>query len=78
MNYRKATKQYNDKLKPCPFCGERLVTKVDCGCTEYVHPANKCILASADSEYGPLWVPNNKEYIDRWNRRINNERKTST
>lgn len=59
-------------LKPCPFCGGRL--KVSDDGSEYLHPINDCILAEADSEYGPLWIrTNSQKHIDAWNRRACDE-----
>ena len=53
------------ELKPCPFCGVQLeLTKYE----GWKHPDGKCFLASADTEYGNIWVA--PDEIDGWNRRV--------
>ena len=56
------------ELKPCPFCNSQLEP------TEYgdwKHPDGECFLASADSEYGNIWVA--PDEIDKWNWRASDE-----
>lgn len=58
------------ELKTCPFCGAELCLKGNIEYAEYRHPDNDCILADADSEYGPLWFDaSDNKYIKKWNRR---------
>ena len=59
------------ELKPCPFCGERLILLERY--KEYRHPNNECILAFIDSEYGEVFF-NEKDTlaIEAWNRRADN------
>ena len=56
------------ELKPCPFCGERLILLERY--KEYIHPNNGCILAFIDSEYGEVFF-NEKDTLalEAWNRR---------
>ena len=71
MKYRKATKKYDDRLKPCPFCGEKLFIDENRSLREYQHPNNDCFLAEADSEYGAIWIDtNDKDSIKKWNTRV--------
>lgn len=60
------------ELKPCPFCGERLILSERY--KEYRHPNNECILAFIDSEYGEVFF-NEKDTlaIEAWNRRHNDD-----
>ena len=51
------------ELKPCPFCGEDLIPRVD----HWVHPSNDCFLAHADFETGNIYVYDDEE--EAWNRR---------
>lgn len=57
-----------DKLKPCPFCGVWL-DPTNHGA--WLHPDGECFLASADSEYGNVWV--SPDEIDAWNRRTGDD-----
>ena len=60
----------SNELKPCPFCGEQLL--IEEKRSEYIHPNNDCFLAEADSEYGAVWFNIIQEYVDKWNRRVDN------
>lgn len=56
------------KLKPCPFCGEKL----EKGNRYWVHPENECLLARAGYDYRPviLGEPGGLEKDEKaWNRR---------
>ena len=61
------------RLKPCPFCGEKLnIVKFRSG-VYYEHPENDCFLASADSEYGAVWISvEDTEGVEAWERRTDN------
>ncbi len=56
------------ELKSRPFCGEHLVKETDT--SNYVHPKNDCFLASADCEFGAVFVYSDE--IEAWNRRADN------
>ncbi len=58
------------ELKPCLFCGENLILKHYNSGSYYEHPDNNCFLASADSEYGSVWISKkDKSGIEAWNTR---------
>ena len=59
------------KLKPCPFCGAKLVKGIayeDCAepVEIYEHPPNDCILSMNTDEFEYI-VP--VQMIEAWNRR---------
>ena len=54
------------ELKPCPFCGEKLV-KDNCG--NWEHIANGCILSWLDSEYGKIFFQDHPDFVKDWNTR---------
>lgn len=60
------------KLKPCPFCGERLIKKTEqlargfAPITYYEHPCNDCILATNTDEFTYIVTEGMTEV---WNRR---------
>lgn len=59
------------KLKPCPFCGAKLIKGVAYeNLSEpveiYEHPLNNCILATNTDEFEYI-VP--ESMIEKWNRR---------
>ncbi len=58
-----------DKLKPCPFCGEKLA-KDNCGNWEHIN--NDCILAWLDTTYGQIYFSDHEDFTKDWNRRADN------
>ena len=63
-----------DELKPCPFCGEKLVVDGEGRNAIYKHPRNDCFLAVADTEYEEVWFYcNDNLCIKKWNRRCKDD-----
>lgn len=56
----------NIKLKPCPFCGQKLELD-DFG--NWYHIDNGCILSWIDSMYGAIVLINDPDSKEAWNRR---------
>lgn len=56
----------DEKIKLCPFCGQKLELD-DAGCWNHIE--NGCILCWIDSEYGTVYFSNHPVFIKAWNRR---------
>lgn len=62
------------ELKPCPFCGQKLVFD---GIGYWNHPRNDCILAWLDRDYDAIFFEDNKENVAEWNRRAYDDARRS-